>query len=185
MSHCRKRSLKKLLPYCQPYSTYGSSENLVLDQLVTPYWYFSLFSSLIWLILYWYCKEKFCLGHSCELKGKIKRCIFEEVEMLMLTWNDLWCYFAWVTWLTFCFTNRAEYFTCLWGNCILQDWAAESKEDTKKQTRYRNIVNNTCYLYLNRNCVRPFWLLWCFIHSQFCFPPVNFEILNRKLHRET
>ena len=30
----------------------------------SPNWYFSLFSSLIWLILYWYCKEKFCLGHS-------------------------------------------------------------------------------------------------------------------------
>ena len=32
-------------------------------------WYFSLFSSLVCLILYWYCKEKFCLGHSWELKG--------------------------------------------------------------------------------------------------------------------
>ena len=27
-------------------------------------WYFSLFLSLVCLILYWYCKEKFCLGHS-------------------------------------------------------------------------------------------------------------------------
>ena len=27
-------------------------------------WHFSLFSSLVCLILYWYCKEKFCLGHS-------------------------------------------------------------------------------------------------------------------------
>ena len=37
--------------------------------LFTSDWYFSLFSSLIWLILRWYCKEKFCLGHSWELKG--------------------------------------------------------------------------------------------------------------------
>ena len=29
--------------------------------------YFSLFSSLVCLTLYWYCKEKFCLGHSWEL----------------------------------------------------------------------------------------------------------------------
>ena len=31
--------------------------------------YFSLFSSPVWLILYGYCKEKFCLGHSWELKA--------------------------------------------------------------------------------------------------------------------
>ena len=31
--------------------------------------YFSLISSLVCLILYWYCKEKFCLGDSWELKG--------------------------------------------------------------------------------------------------------------------
>ena len=36
---------------------------------LNPNWYFSLFSSLIWLILYWYCKEKFSLGHSREFKG--------------------------------------------------------------------------------------------------------------------
>ena len=34
-----------------------------------PLRFFSLFLSLICLILYWYCKEKFCLGHSWELKG--------------------------------------------------------------------------------------------------------------------
>ena len=48
----------------------------VLVMLVWRIWYwihfipltdiFSLFSSLVCLILYWYCKEKFCLGHSCE-----------------------------------------------------------------------------------------------------------------------
>ena len=55
-------------PYCLLYSFYDvSSENSVLDQLMIPWfpdWYFSLFSSLVCLILYRYCKEKFCLGHS-------------------------------------------------------------------------------------------------------------------------
>ena len=37
--------------------------------LLSPNWYFSLFSSLVCLILYWYCEEIFCLGHSWELKG--------------------------------------------------------------------------------------------------------------------
>ena len=37
--------------------------------LQSPNWYFSLFSSLAHLILYCYCKEKFCLGHSWESKG--------------------------------------------------------------------------------------------------------------------
>ena len=31
---------------------------------------FYIFSSLVCLILYWYCNEKFCLGHLWELKGK-------------------------------------------------------------------------------------------------------------------
>ena len=34
----------------------------------SPNWYFSLFSSLMRLILYRFCKEKFCLGYSWELK---------------------------------------------------------------------------------------------------------------------
>ena len=56
-------------PYCRPYNSYNVSlDNLVLDQLIISKFYFSLFSSRIWLILYWYCKEKFCLGHSWELK---------------------------------------------------------------------------------------------------------------------
>ena len=41
---------------------------LVLENLVFN-WHFSLFSSHVCLILYWYCKEKFYLGHSWELKG--------------------------------------------------------------------------------------------------------------------
>ena len=58
-------------PYCQPYNSYNvSSENLVLDNYLCQIDIFPLFSSLIWLILYWYCKEKFCLGHSWELKGQ-------------------------------------------------------------------------------------------------------------------
>ena len=56
-------------PYSQSYNSYNvSSENLVVDQLIILKFIFSLFSSLTWLILYWYCKEKFCLGHSWELK---------------------------------------------------------------------------------------------------------------------
>ena len=56
-----------LLP---PHNSYNvSSESLVLDQLIIPKLIFSLFSSLIWLIFYWYCEEKFCLGHSWALKG--------------------------------------------------------------------------------------------------------------------
>ena len=43
--------------------------HLVLDRSIILNWYFSLFSSLSWLILYWYCEEQFCLGHSRELKG--------------------------------------------------------------------------------------------------------------------
>ena len=35
--------------------------------------FFSSLSSLVCLILHWYCKEKSCLGLSCELEGE-KRC---------------------------------------------------------------------------------------------------------------
>ena len=44
-------------------------ESLVLDQLIILNWYFTLFSSLLCLILYWYCKERFSLSHSWEVKG--------------------------------------------------------------------------------------------------------------------
>ena len=37
---------------------------------------FLLFSSLACLILYGYYREKFCLGHSCELKGYISLSLF-------------------------------------------------------------------------------------------------------------
>ena len=47
------------------------SENLVLDQQIIPNWYFSLFSSLFCLLLYWYCKEKVCVGHSWKLMGPL------------------------------------------------------------------------------------------------------------------
>ena len=52
---------------------------MILIMLVWKIWYwtisnpiieiFSLFSSLVCMILYWYSKEKFWLGHSWELKG--------------------------------------------------------------------------------------------------------------------
>ena len=60
-------------PYSRSYNSYNvSTENLVLDQL-SQNWHFSLFSSLIWLILYWYCKEKFCLGHSGVKGSRLPR----------------------------------------------------------------------------------------------------------------
>ena len=36
----------------------------------SPYWYFSLFLSLVCLVLCWYCNKKFCLGHAWEYKFK-------------------------------------------------------------------------------------------------------------------
>ena len=49
-------------PYTPSYNSYAVSlKNLV--------WDFFLFSSLVCLILYCYCKEKFFLGLSWELKG--------------------------------------------------------------------------------------------------------------------
>ena len=59
-----------LLTVCQYACNFynASFENLVLDQLENPKTY-------IFLYMYshhlsgWYCKEKFCLGHSWELKG--------------------------------------------------------------------------------------------------------------------
>ena len=56
--------------YCLPYNSHNvNSENLVLNQPVIPDRYFSLFSSLVCSISYWFCKEKFCLGHLRGLKG--------------------------------------------------------------------------------------------------------------------
>ena len=53
-------------PYCQPYNSYNvSSENLVLDQVIVPKLTFSLFSLLIWLILYWYqCVQEFDIHYT-------------------------------------------------------------------------------------------------------------------------
>ena len=59
-------------PYCMPYSSCDVSlENLVLDQLITLNWSLIvlILITIVCLILYWYCKEKFCLGHSWELMG--------------------------------------------------------------------------------------------------------------------
>ena len=57
--------------YCQPYNSYNvSSENLELDQLIIPT-LISFFILITYLVdkLYKYCKEKFCFGHSQELKA--------------------------------------------------------------------------------------------------------------------
>ena len=52
--------------YCQPYNSYNvSSENLVLGQVIIPKLTFSLFSLLIWLILYWYqCVQEFDIHYT-------------------------------------------------------------------------------------------------------------------------
>ena len=59
--------------YCQLYNSYKISlENLVLDQLIIPkFMFFSILITYLFdivLILYWYCKEKFCVGHSWDWK---------------------------------------------------------------------------------------------------------------------
>ena len=55
---------------CLPYISFsGDSENLMFNQItVEPDWYLSLFLTLVCLIWYWYCKEKWCLGHFWEQK---------------------------------------------------------------------------------------------------------------------
>ena len=54
---------------CLTYNSHDVSlKNVVLDQLIIPLSIFHLFSSLVCLTLYQYCKEKWCLGHSYELK---------------------------------------------------------------------------------------------------------------------
>ena len=60
-----------------------SLENLVLDKPVIPLLIFSLFSSLVCLILYWHCKEKFCLDHSWELKCEGKKDVFCLVRSII------------------------------------------------------------------------------------------------------
>ena len=50
-------------PHCLPNTAYNFSlKSLVWNQMMI-HRYFSIFSSLVYLRLYWYCKEKFCLGH--------------------------------------------------------------------------------------------------------------------------
>ena len=60
------------LPYYLPYSSYDVSlENFESDQLTIHLWlFFSLFSSIVYLILHWCCKKKFSHGYSWELKGE-------------------------------------------------------------------------------------------------------------------
>ena len=44
-----------------------------------------LLSSLIWLILYWYRKGKFCLGHWWELKGQKETVALEQALIIHAT----------------------------------------------------------------------------------------------------
>ena len=56
--------------YYLPFNLYDVSlENWYWINLKSPNCCFSQFSSLVCVILYWNCKEKFCLGHSWEFKG--------------------------------------------------------------------------------------------------------------------
>ena len=56
--------------YYLPFNLYDVSlENWYWINLKSPNCCISQFSSLVCVILYWYCKEKFCLGHSWEFKG--------------------------------------------------------------------------------------------------------------------
>ena len=70
-----------------------SSENLLLDQLIIPNWYFFLISSLVCLKFYGYCREEFCLGLPWELKGlpsvEILWSIYRYFILQILLWN-LW-----------------------------------------------------------------------------------------------
>ena len=53
-----------------PFNSYDVSlENLVLDQLMIPKFLVSFILFTVCLILYWYCIERLCLGHSWEYKG--------------------------------------------------------------------------------------------------------------------
>ena len=55
--------------YSHSYKFYNvSSENFEQDQsIILLLIFFPLLSSHVCLMLFWYCKEKFCLGHSWEL----------------------------------------------------------------------------------------------------------------------
>ena len=64
-----KTSLEILLTICYTVLVMLVWKIWYWINLWPPNWYFSLFSSLFCLILYWYCQEKFCLGHSWELTG--------------------------------------------------------------------------------------------------------------------
>ena len=57
--------------HCLLYNSCDISlENLVLNQLMIPFLiFFFILIFLVCLILYWYCKENFCLSHSWELKS--------------------------------------------------------------------------------------------------------------------
>ena len=80
-------------PWWLPYNSFDfSSENLLSDQLIIPNWYFSLFLSLVCLILYGYFEEKFCLGHSWELKSWGP--IYAVRNNLNL--NVKWCNILWL-----------------------------------------------------------------------------------------
>lgn len=61
-------------PFHLPYLlTSVRSENIVVNQIISPCWNSSLISSKICVPLCWYCKEKLHLGHSLQWKDKQNR----------------------------------------------------------------------------------------------------------------
>ena len=61
-------------PFHLPYVlTSVKSENIVVNQIISPCWNSSLISSKICVPLCWYCKEKLHLGYSWQWKDKQNR----------------------------------------------------------------------------------------------------------------
>ena len=74
-SLCSVHRLQPISLFGKKVNVYGNNNNnnnnsqIKFAILLTVKHTISVFSSLICLILYWYCTEKLCLGHSWELKG--------------------------------------------------------------------------------------------------------------------
>ena len=82
------QDLNSNLPHCLPYSSHNvCSENFVLNQLIFLQWTVTFLYSCG--LSAWYCKEKFCLGHSWELKDWSFPALF--LHLLFLSWTIKLC----------------------------------------------------------------------------------------------